>query len=107
MPNRTPKRIAQSALSASVTSRYIAGAGVTTQITEIWLVNTGSTDRSVTLYQGGITNENMIANGISVPANGMTLLQDLKIVVAAGQTLAAKQDAGTDVTMTAYGIEEV
>lgn len=105
MAVRTPKRLAQTALSTTVTNRYTAGAGVTAQITEIWLANTGTTDRTVTLYQGGTAAGNMLLP-IPVPAGGGVLLQDLKIVIAASQTFAAKQDAGTDITMTLYGIEE-
>ncbi|WEK53313.1 MAG: hypothetical protein P0Y55_12020 [Candidatus Cohnella colombiensis] len=100
------KRLAQSALSATVTARYTAGAGVTAQITEIWLANTGTTDRIVSLYQGGTATTNMIATGVKVPNGGSVCLGDLKIVVAATQVLAAKQDVGTDITMTLFGVEE-
>jgi len=100
------KRLAQSALSTIVTSRYTAPASTTAQVTEIWLANTGLTDRIVSLYQGGTAVANMIANGINVPSGGSVCLSDCKIVVTASQTLAAKQDVGTDITLTLYGVEE-
>lgn len=103
----TAKRLAQSALSTSVTNRYTAPTGATAQITEIYLVNGGTTDRKVDIHQGGTAVGNRIMRNILVPAEGFVLLQDLKIVVAAGQTLAARQDVGTDITMTLYGVEEV
>jgi hypothetical protein len=104
---RTVKRLAQSALSTTATARYTAPAATTAQVTEIYLVNNGASDRAVDIYQGGTAATNRIMRGVSVPAGGCTILQDLKIVVAAGQTLAANQDAGTDIIMTAFGIEEV
>lgn len=103
----TAKRLAQSALSATVTSRYTASTGSTAQVTEIYLVNGGTTDRKVDIHQGGTAMSNRIMRNILVPAEGFVLLQDLKIVVTAGQTLAARQDVGSDITMTLYGIEEV
>jgi hypothetical protein len=102
---RTAKRLYQGAQSTTTTARYTAPALTTGQITEIYLANTGTTDRIVTLYQGGTANENMLMP-IPVPASGGVLLQDLKIVVVAAQTFAAKQDVGTDITMTLYGVEE-
>jgi hypothetical protein len=106
---RTVKRLAQSALSTTATARYTASTSpaTTAQVTEIYLVNNGASDRTVDIYQGGTAATNRIMRGVSVPAGGSTILQDLKIVVASGQTLAANQDAGTDIIMTAFGIEEV
>jgi hypothetical protein len=103
---RTAKRLYQGAQSTTATTRYTAPASTTGQITEIYLANTGSTARTVTLYQGGTANSNMLMQ-IPVPANGGVILEDKKIVVVAAQTFAAKQDVGTDITMTLYGVEEV
>lgn len=103
----TVKKLAQTALSATATVRYTAGTGVTTQVSEIYLVNTGTVERTVTIYQGGTTAAFIICQGVTIPVGGFVMLQDLKIVVSAVQTLAAKQDVGTDVYMTLYGVEEV
>ncbi|RXZ84573.1 hypothetical protein EBB07_00720 [Paenibacillaceae bacterium] len=103
----TIKRLAQAALSATVTTRYTAPAGATAQVTEIYLANTGTTERKVSIYQGGAANGNMIINGLAIEPGGSVIIQDTKIVIAASQVLAAKQDVGTDITMTVYGVEEV
>lgn len=104
---RTVKRLAQTGLSTTITNRYTAPANTTAQITEMYIVNTGVVDRKVDVYQGGTDWSNMIMRGLTIPAYGFVLLQDLKIVITAGQALAAKQDTGTDVFLTMYGIEEV
>ncbi len=102
----TIKRLAQTALNNTVTTRYTAPTGVTTQIVQIFLVNNGSVDRSVDIHQGGTAITNRILRNIVVPADGSLLLQDLCIVVSAGQIVAAKQDTGTDIVLTIYGVEE-
>lgn len=103
------KQLAQSALSTTVTNRYTAptSPATTAQVTEIYLATpkASTTDRIVEIYQGGTAAGNLILSGIKVPAGGSVILQDLKIVVAAGQSVAAKQDVGTDITMTMYGVE--
>lgn len=101
-----PKRLAQVALNASVTARYTPTGAVTAQITEIYLVNGSSIDRKVDIHQGGTATSNRIMRNIIVPADGTVILQNLKIVVAPSQNLAARQDTGTDVVMTIYGVEE-
>lgn len=103
----TPKRLVQVAQSSVATVRFTSFTGTTTQITEIYLANTGSTERIVTLYHGGTSNANTILDGIIVPANGSVRITDAKIVLAPGVTFAAKQDAGTDIIMTLFGVEEV
>ncbi|OUS69771.1 hypothetical protein B1748_30145 [Paenibacillus sp. MY03] len=104
---RTAKRLAQSALSTTVTNRVIASGATVVQVTEIYLANTGTTERKVDLHHGGTADTNAIMRGITVPAGGCTILQEMKIVVTSAQALAAKQDTGTDVIMTAFGVEEV
>lgn len=104
---RTAKRLVQSALSTTVTNRVTASGTAIVQVTEIYLANTGTTERKIDIHHGGTAATNAIMRSISVPAGGCTILQDLKIVVTSAQALAAKQDTGTDVIMTAFGIEEV
>ena len=105
---RTPKKLAQTALSTTVTARYTAPAATVTQITEIWLANTNTTTaRTVALYAHGTAANNTLIQAIKIPANGTKGIDGSKIVLAAGEVLAGKQDAGTDVILTAYGIEEV
>lgn len=101
--------IAPSALSTAATAKFTnTSASFRTQITGIWLCNTGGNDRIVSLYKNGTASGNLLANAIILPANG-SLFIDLagKALVFTGtQTLAAKQDAGTDVNIAAYGVVE-
>jgi hypothetical protein len=103
----TAKKLCQSALSNSTTTMYTAPALTTTQVTEIWLANTNTTTtRKVTLYAHGTGTANVLLPAVAIPANGFISVSDAKIVLAAAQTISAKQDTGTDVTLTAYGVEE-
>ena len=101
------KRLCQVALSPSASVLYTAPAGNTTQVTEIYLANNGSAPRIVTILAHGVANQNRVLRGIPVDADGSTIIGDTKITLAAGETFAANQDAGTDVVLTAYGVEEV
>lgn len=94
--------LSQGALSTSATAQITGGASKTTYVTEIWLANTGTTARTVTLYTLGTASSNMLAP-IPVSAGGCQILQGLKIVLNAGEILYAKQDTGADITMTTYG----
>jgi hypothetical protein len=107
MISRTAKKLYQGLQSSTITVRYTAPTNTTAQVTEIYLANTGPDERTFTLYQGGTAAQHVLLNGLVIPAGGSLLLQDLKIVVAAGQTVASRANAGTDITMTLYGIEEV
>lgn len=100
------KKLFQGALSATATVRCTANAGKKLTISRIFLVNGGATDRKVDLYQGGTTDAYRTVRGVEVPAGGSFASSDLVHVVATGETFAAKQDTGTDITMTIYGIEE-
>ena len=97
-----PNHLSQNTLSSTITAQVTGASSKTTYITEIWLANTGSTARTVTLYTLGTSASNMLAS-ISVPANGCQIIQGLKIILNAGEILYAKQDTGTDITMTIYG----
>lgn len=104
----TPLRLAQTALSATIAAVYTTPASRRTQITEIWLANTNTTAaRRVTLRAHGTAATNTILPSIEIAANGTQIIDGSKIVLAAGQIFAAMQDAGTDVILTAYGVEEV
>lgn len=104
---RTAKKLIQTALGVTATALYTTPVSTTTQITEMWIANTGSTSRTVTLYAHGTSSENMILAGLEVSGNGSQLISDAKIVLSETEVLAAKQDVGTDIILTAYGIEEV
>jgi hypothetical protein len=105
---RRGKKLAQTALSSAVTARYTSPANTATQVTEIYLTNTNTTTaRKAGLYAHGTAGTNVLIPEIEIAANGAEVLSNLKIWLEAGEVLAAKQDDGTDVIMTAYGIQEV
>lgn len=104
----TPMRLAQSALSTTMTARYTTPTSRRAQVTEIWLANNNTTTaRKVVIAAHGTASTNMIIPEIEIPANGTKVISGSKIVLTAAEVLAAKQDVGTDVILTAYGIEEV
>lgn len=75
------------------------------QLLEIWLSNTGATQRTVTLYKNGLVAANQIGSAIVIPAGGSTIITT-HVVTTGTQTLGAKQDVGTDVNIAIYGIVE-
>jgi len=101
-----PKKLFQGAISATATAKYTCPASYRAQVCEIWLANTGTTDRTATIYVHGIATNNIIACGVVIKAGESKCLADNKIILAAGETLGFKQDTGTDVNITAYGYEE-
>lgn len=104
--DRIPTELCLTALSATATAVFTnTSASYRTQITQIYLCNTSSSSRTVTLYKNGTATTNQIANSIVLPANTSTII-DTKLVCTGTQTLAAKQDTGTDVNIAAYGVVE-
>jgi hypothetical protein len=102
----TPSEMCLIALSATATTIFTnAGASYRTQATQIFIANTGSTQRTITLYKNGTATANIIASSIVIPAGGSIIL-DTKIILTGTQTLAAKQDVGTDCNIAIYGIIE-
>lgn len=108
--DRIPTEVVEpTAITASAATYFTnAGASYRTQITGISLVNTGATQRSITLYKNGTATSNQIANAIVIPAGGSVILDYVgkPHVFTNTQTFSAKQDTGTDVTLSAVGIVE-
>jgi hypothetical protein len=103
---RTAKLLAQNSLSATITAQYTVPASTTAQITEIYLANTGTTARTINIYANGTYSTNSVVVGLSVNGTASIIIQDTKIVLAATKVLAVKQDTGTDVICTIFGVEE-
>jgi len=104
--SRVSKKLSQSALTSSLVAQVTGAADQLTQVTGIWLANNNTTTtRYVTLSAYGTAAANIISTKIELPANGTVIIND-PIILTAGQILYAKQDTGTDVTMTTFGIEE-
>lgn len=106
---RTAKKLAQVALTSSMTAVYTAPALTTTQITEIWIANTNaSTARVISVAAHGTAMANTLIPEQSIAAKGYASLTETKIVLAAGEVLAGMVDTGSNETIiTLYGIEEV
>lgn len=102
----TPKKLFQGATGTTATANYTCPASYRAQVCEIWLANTGTTDRTVTIYAHGVTTTNIVACGIVIKAGESKCLADNKIILAASETLSFKQDVGTDINVTCYGYEE-
>lgn len=108
MATRTPKKLAQAALTTSMAAVYTAPANTTTQITEIWIANTNTTTaRKISLATHGTATANTLVPEQEIAAKGYAAFSDTKIVLAAGEVIAGKVDTGSNETIiTLYGIEE-
>jgi len=102
----TPKKLFQGAISATAGAVFTTPVSYRAQVCEIWLANTGTTDRTVTIYVHGVATTNIIATGIIIKAGESKCLADNKIILVASETLGFKQDVGTDINVTCYGYEE-
>lgn len=107
--DRIPTELFQSAITASAATYFTnASASYRTQLTGLFIVNTSASQRTVTLYKNGTAVGNQIANAIVLPANTSAIIDLVgkPLVFTGTQTFSAKQDTGTDVTITAVGIIE-
>ncbi len=103
-------KLGQAVLSATPTTLATGVTGGVTEVTSIFLVNTASVARTVKIYAygTGTENENLLMQW-TLDANGGSMLLQLNntpIILAEGETLRLVQDAGSDVTATAFGLDE-
>jgi hypothetical protein len=104
--DRIPTELCLTTLSSTAAAVFTnAGAAYRTQATQIFIANTGSTERKVTLYKNGTATANIIASLITIPAYGSIIL-DTKLILTGTQIIAAKQDTGADVNIAIYGVVE-
>ena len=104
----TNKKLAQSALSSTVSILCSGIADKTVEAHAIYFCNTSTTDRTVTTYAHGSADANMIMT-LEVESGGFVAIPKDEFIVVLGSTsesLYAKQDTGTDITCTVYGLEE-
>ncbi|MCD9020512.1 hypothetical protein [Cohnella silvisoli] len=100
--------LAPTVLSSTATSLFSnASTNYRTQLTGIWVYNNGSSQRTVTLYKNGTASSNIFSS-FALDANSGVLidLAGKALVFTGTQQIAAKQDTGTDVNISAYGIVE-
>lgn len=103
---RIARRLAQTALSSSIVSVVTSGTASTTQIVEVYITNTGTTSRNVTFYANGTASTNTVITGLAVAGTSSVILEDKKIILGLSEVFYGKQDAGSDVIVTCYGVEE-
>lgn len=102
------KKLFQGALSESVTTLYTTPSKVRTQIVEIWVDNQNTTtDRKINIYAHGTASTNRLNHNIPITKDTGITISENKIILDAGEVFAMSQNAGTDVVVTIYGIEEV
>lgn len=96
-------------VESTITTLVTSPAATRTQITQIWVTNTnGSTTRDIKLYAHGTNSTNVLMAKIAVTAEETVRVDDMKVVLAAGETMSAIQNSNTeDVIVTVYGVEEV
>jgi hypothetical protein len=104
--DRTPKKLGQSALNTTAVTVYTGQTNYRTQVTQLFIANTNTTTtRYVKVMAYGTAAGNVLIQNIELPAKGSVVI-DSKIVLLVNETLSALQDTGTDVTFTAFGVEE-
>lgn len=103
--DRTAKKLSQGALTSSLVAQVTGAASTITQVTGMFFVNTGGTARTVTVTAFGTATANTLIQSLSLGAYATVVFND-PIVLAAGTILYAKQDTGTDVVLTTFGVEE-
>ena len=77
----------------------------TAVIKEIWLVNTDSTDQTVTIGIGGVAAAQQLIPTQKVPANTAVPITGLNKLVPAGGTVYGLQSKATAITVHIDGVE--
>lgn len=104
---RTPKKLAQVALTTTLAAVYTAPALATTQVVEMWVANNAAADRIITVSAHGTATANIIVPAQTIGASGYANFGGVKIVLTAGEILGMKVNTGSnEVYATIYGIEE-
>lgn len=106
--DRTPtEMIPPTALGTTAVAVYTNAATNRAQLTGLWVSNTSAFKRTVTIYKNGTVAVNQLATITLDPASSTLIdLAQKSLVFTGTQTLSAKQDAGTDCNIAAYGILE-
>lgn len=104
---RIPKRLFQKNLTTKAENLYKTPASKRTQVVEIWIANTNSTEtRAISLYAHGLADSNVLLKELELQPNATKIISESKIILDSLDVLGAKQLEGVDVIVTAYGIEE-
>mgnify|MGYP000477670672 CR=1 FL=1 len=106
----TVKKLGQTALDTTPVTICTGVAGGHTEVKNLFITNTNpTTERKVKLFAHGTATGNTLIEELIIPAKGTKIFtkEEIAIVLPEGESLSALQDVGTDVIVTAYGIEEV
>lgn len=105
---RSSELLGQVALNTTAVT-IVDGAAVKSEVYNLYLRNTNSsTERTVTLYAHGTTTANEIwKQTLAADETILFTKEELAIIIPFGNQLSGKQDVGTDVIATAYGIEVI
>ena len=97
----TPKKLFQQQLGTGTNTLYTTPTGYRTQITEMWVSNTTTDPISFTLKAHGDLEGNILLNEVEVEEN--LNIDGMKVVLDDSEVVYGE---GTDLIVTAYGIEE-
>jgi len=104
----TLKQLAQQTGAAAAASMYSPGSGEVAIITTMVVANTGSSDRTFSIYidDNGTTYTAATAlyKDVPIPANTTYELSVKWFMNNSSGNLAVDQDAGTDVNFTLFGV---
>ena len=99
--DRVPKRLAQSALSATLAGIYTVPANSRAQITQMWLANTDSQNDKDVFFGDGTLATNVLSPKVTVPKSSTVTIDASKIVLSPSGVFAAKQSLKTTGTAQA------
>jgi hypothetical protein len=106
------KLLGQAQLAATLTTVYTVPSyppSVFARVNAIWIANTDSSARTVTLRvgTGTLTVANSLLEAVSIPANTTWLLTgaEWSLTIGAGYTIQALSDSANKITMTISGDE--
>lgn len=101
-----PKKMGLAVATTSDATIYTAAAAEV--LSNILLTNTTSSPATVSVSVvpsgGSVQDSNRIAKGIEVPANGVLLLESLRIVMATGDFISVIASAATSITVRGTGV---
>jgi hypothetical protein len=102
----TPKRLYGPAqLAASAATVYTVPASTTTILRYIRIINTTSTDRTVTVSIGVDAADTRIFSAMTVPANGGAIDWAGSVPMTAGEVIQAYASAASALTTILAGVE--
>lgn len=85
------------------TTIYTVSASQRVQVVQVFVVNVTASSAELRLFAHGNQPSNTVLQDLVIPAGGSTIIEDIKIILSAGDVLAAQ---GAGLVVTAYGVLE-